>query len=171
MQEEIISEPQDETVNIGQPLLQWEVDEYAKHERSRAWYIMASGIGILLILYAIATANYLFAVIILMMGVILFVSMLNDPERISVVITTTGIVVGDMYYDYQSIRDFSIAYDPPHIKILYLDFFEFWHPMISVPLELIDPNVVRKQLLSFCPENLDRTEENLTDLVKRVYKV
>jgi len=52
-------------VNIGEILLQWEVDEYPHHTRSTLWYGIMGVFGVGLIIYAIATANFLFAVIIL----------------------------------------------------------------------------------------------------------
>lgn len=156
---------------FGDVLVGWEIDEYAAHERSRMWYILASVIGVGLIIYAVLTSNFLFAVIILMIAVIMMLSIFTKPEKIPVMITTTGIVVGDMYYDYQSIRDFSIVYDPPEVKLLYLDFYAMTHPLLSVSLEDVDPNIVRDSLLPFCLENLKRTQEDLTDVMRRLYKL
>ena len=156
---------------LGESLVAWEVDEFPQHTRSRMWYILASLVSIGLIVYSVVTSNFLFAIIILMGGVLLFLSTFLKPERIPIVITSTGIVVGDMFYDYQSVRDFSIVYDPPDVKLLYLDFYALSHPLISVPLEDVDPNIVRARLLTFCIENLNRNEEGLTDLVRRVYKL
>ena len=156
---------------LGESLVAWEVDEFPQHARSRMWYILASLVSLGLIIYSVLTSNFLFAIIILMGGVLLFLSTFIQPERIPIVITSTGIVVGDMFYDYQSVRDFSIIYDPPDVKLLYLDFFALTHPLISVPLEDVDPNLVRARLLTFCVENLNRNEEGLTDLVRRVYKL
>lgn len=160
-----------DVMELGEPILDWEVDEYPQHERSRTWYIAASIIAIALIVYAIITANFLFAVIILMVGVITLLSTFKTPDRISVMITTTGVIVGDLYYDYQSIRDFSIVFEPPDVSILYLDFHSSLHPLISVPLEEMDPNLIRDALLPFCTENFHRNEESLTDLMKRLYKL
>lgn len=177
MQEEEQEEEIQETVfeyhpdEFGDILVNWEVDEFPKHDRSRLWYILAGLIAFGLIIYAVLTSNFLFAIIILMSSVIMLLSLFMHPEKIPVIITSTGIVVGDMYYDFQSVRDFSIAYDPPDVKLLYLDFFALTHPMITVPLEDVDPNIVRESLLPFCLENLKRNEESLTDLVRRLYKL
>lgn len=156
---------------FGDTLATWEVDEYPQHNRSKSWYVIASVLGIGLIIYAILTSNFLFAIIILMSAVIMLITMFSKPEKIPVVITTTGIVVGDMYYDYQSIRDFSIAYDPPEVKLLYIEFYSFSQPMLSISLEDMDPNLVRESLLPFCLENLNRTKEGLTELLRRLYKL
>jgi len=158
-------------INIGSPQLEWEVDEYPMHQRSKLWYILAAVIGVALIVYAISTANFLFAVIILMVGVITLLSSFVPPDRVPVLITNTGVVVSDMYYDFQAIKDFSIAYDPPHVKNLYFEFHSPWQPLLTVPLDDMDPNEVRELLLPYCLENLQRVEENLTDVLRRLYKL
>ena len=106
-----------------------------------------------------------------MVDLITIVSLFEKPQRVSVTITTLGILIDRAFYAYPLVRDFSIAYDPPHVKLLYLDFVNFWHPLVSVPLEEIDPNEVRQTLLSTCIENLERTDETLTDAMRRVYKL
>ena len=161
----------DPQVNIGEILLQWEVDEYPHHSRSVLWYGIMGVLGVALIVYAIATANFLFAVIILMLGVIMLLGSFVAPDRTDVMITSTGVVLGDMYYDFDAIQDFSIAYDPPDVKVLYIEFNSPWHPLLSIPLEDQDPNIVREELLPFCVENIERTHETLTDVLRRVYKM
>ena len=155
----------------GRPLLAWEVDEYPRHERSRSWYILASVVGVALIIYSVATANFLFAVIILMLGIITLVSTFRDPERIEIVVTTTGVIVGNTFYEYKTVKDFSLVYRPPETKILYMALDSLLHPILSVPLENTDPNAVRECLLPYCLENLSRTEEGLTDTFRRLYKL
>lgn len=164
-------EPPAEDIDIGDPLLAWEVDEYPKHQRSKTWYVLACLVGVALIVYAIATANFLFAVIILMIGVIMLLSSFKEPDRIPVVITNTGVLIDDTYYDYDHVRDFSLIYDPPHSKLLYIDFHSRLQPILPIPLEDTDPNEVRRALLPFCAENLKRNEERLTDIARRMYKL
>src|SRR3989338_5405406 len=94
-------------IDIGAPQLEWEVDEYPSHQRSRRWYFISAVLGVAFIVYAVATTNFLFAVIILMIGVITLLSTFVPPQRVPVVITNTGVVVSDMYYYFQAINDFS----------------------------------------------------------------
>jgi hypothetical protein len=166
-----MEEAQTILTGAGRPLVAWEIDEYPRQTRSRNWYLITGLIGIALIIYAVATANFLFAVIILMIGVITMISDFKEPDRVTVMVTTTGLVVGDTYYDFRAIRDFSIAYEPPEVKLLYLTFRQGWQPMLAIPLEETDPNAVRRELLPFCLENLDRTSETLTETLRRVYKL
>lgn len=162
-----------ETVDagLGRRLLSWEVDEYPHFERSTAWYVAAAIVSALLMVYAIATANFLFAIIILMIGIITLITTFQAPDRVEIILTTTGVVLGETFYGYDIVKDFALVYKPPETKLLYLDFVSPWHPLVSVPLEETDPNRVRDVLLSFCVENLQRNDESLTDAVRRVYKV
>jgi len=155
----------------GKILATWQVDEFPNHDRSRVWYALGAIIAVGLIVYAIFTANFLFAVIILLAGLVTMLSTFKPPEKLDVAITSTGVIVGDHYHPFKEIKDFSIAYEPPVVKLLYFDFVSPWTPLISIPLEDNDPNYVRECLLPFCLENLERSEETLTDYVRRLYKL
>ena len=158
-------------IRLGRALVDWEIDEYPRYQRGKWWYLIGGIAGAACIIYAVATANFLFAVIILMLGVITLIGTFQEPSRVDVIITTTGIVIGGMYYEYRNIKDFSLVYDPPKVKLLYVSFRSAWQPMVAVPLENVDPNAVRDALLPFCAENLSRSEERLTDMLRRMYKL
>lgn len=164
-------EQDDDVVDVGNALVSWETWEYPPHERSKRWYIIISIIGVALLVYSIATANYLFAIIILMTGIIILINGMRQPNRMSVHITDMGIVLGDTFHDYKTIKEFAIVYEPPIVKTLYVDFNSVLKPMISIPLEDIDPNLVRQSLLPFAYENLAREDETLTDMLRRLYKL
>jgi len=169
MQEEQFFEYEGE--DVGEIMLDWKIDEFLVQRRSKRWYLITGALGVIFVFYAIFTSNFLFAIIILMSAVVMLLTLFTKPEKISVMVTSTGVVVGDMYYDFLSIRNFSIVYDPPDVKNLYLDFYAISHPVLSIPLDDVDPNLVRNALLPFCLENLQRTEESLTDVMRRLYKL
>lgn len=162
---------EDDHVDAGESLLSWETWETLPLERGPRWYIIASLIGGLLIAYGLFTSNPLFSLIILMIGVMMFVNGAKHPDRVAIHLTTTGIVVGDHYYPYEEIKDFSLVYRPPYASILYIDFNSWTTPVRRIDLEQINPLAVREILLPVLPENYEREDELLTDLVKRVYKL
>ena len=96
---------------------------------------------------------------------------LRHPDRVDVHVTDQGVVVGDQYYNFNMVKDFSIIYEPPEVKLLYIDFNNAWQPLLVVPLEDVDPNAVRDSLLPYVFENLAREEEALTDMLRRLYKL
>lgn len=158
-------------IDAGAALMSWESWEYPPVERSRRWYVIASMFGIALLLYALLSANFVFAVIILMFAVIQLMKDLRKPARMEIHITTGGIVFGNDFYPYENIRDFSIVYYPPDVKTLYIAFNGVMSPTLTVPLEDVDPNEVRQSLLPYAFENLNRDREYLTDLISRLYKL
>lgn len=164
-------EDQEEFQEVGTSLISWETWDYPPVERSRTWYVIASILGAAMLVYAIVTANYLFAIILLMIGVILLMNGLRHPKRVEIHITNLGIVIGDTFHDYKDIKDFALVYEPPIVKNLYIDFNSVLRPLISISLEDIDPNLVREALLPFAFENLQREDEALTDILRRVYKL
>lgn len=162
---------EEELVDAGESQVEWKIWEYPPHERSIVWFIVAGLVGSALLVYAIVSSNYLFAIIVLMMGIIMLIDGLRHPDRVDVHITDAGIVLGEKYYDFSMIKDFSIIYEPPEVKILYIDFNNVWQPLLVIPLEDVDPNVVRNSLLPYVFENLQREEETLTDTMRRLYKL
>ncbi|MFA6018545.1 MAG: hypothetical protein WC776_05205 [Patescibacteria group bacterium] len=164
-------EEQFEEVDVGDELLSWETWDNPPAERSRLWYVVMGSIGVALTVYAVLAANYLFAIIILIIAVIIVVNSLRPSRQIKVYITSLGIVFGDEFYPYQEIKDFSIIYQPPEVQILYIDFHKIWRPLITIQIGDVDPNVLRSTLLPFVFENLEREDEHLTDAVKRMYKL
>jgi len=157
--------------DAGHVQVSWETWEYPPHERSLLWFILAGVLGAALLVYSIITTNYLFGIVVLMMGVILLIDGLRHPDRVEVHVTDQGVVVGEKYYDFTAIKDFSIIYQPPVVKVLYIDFNQMWQPLLAIPLEDIDPNAVRDSLLPYVFENLQREDETLTDTLRRLYKL
>lgn len=163
--------PSSDAVDVGDILFSWETWEYPPVERSGRWYAFATIAGLLCLLYAMFTANYIFAVIVVMFAVIIMLKDIRKPAQTQVYITTEGIVFLDRLYPFKEIRDFSITYDPPAVKNLYITFSVGVRPMLSIPLEDANPNLVRAALLPFVYENLVRDGETLTDTLRRVYKL
>ena len=161
----------EQPTTYGTSVVRWETWEYPKYDRSRFWYMIAGAVGIGLLLFAIFTGSFLFAVFILMVGIIFFLSHLREPDRITVHVTTNGVLLGRHFYAFRELKDFAIVYQPPAVKILYLDFVNAFHPLTSIPIEDADPNAIREALMPYVLEDLDRTEETLTDMVARLYKL
>jgi hypothetical protein len=158
-------------IDVGRVLLAWETWEFSPTERSTRWYVIAAAAGLGMLVYALLTANFVFALIIVMFAVIMLMRDLRKPARVQAAITTDGVVFNNEFYSFADIKDFSVIYEPPAVSNLYLGFNSRLSPMMSISLEDMDPNEVRAQLLPFVFENLDRDSESLTDTLSRVYKL
>lgn len=158
-------------IDVGRVLFAWETWEFPPVERSTQWYVIASAAGLGMLIYALLTANFVFALIIVMFAVIMLMRDLKKPARVQAAITTDGVVFNNEFYPYKDIKDFSVIYEPPEVSNLYIGFHSRLSPLMSIPLEDADPNEVRTQLLPFVFENLERDSESLTDTLSRVYKL
>ena len=157
---------------FGELKLMWSMKEYEAHDRGPVWYAVFLVVSFALIVYAVLASNYIFALLIVLLGLMMVTQHLRPPEDVPVLIFSTGIVVGEHFHLWKEVRDFSLVYQPPHIRHLYIDVVSWRHPLISIDLpEDQDPNAVRAVLLEFAQENTERDHESLTDLVRRLYKL
>ncbi len=164
-------ESEHEEIDVGIVIAAWDAFEFAPAERSKQWYIIAGAVGLFMLLYALFTANFVFALIVVMFAVIMLIQDIKKPEQVKAAVTNLGVVFGQAFYPFDEIKDFSIAYNPPDVKYLYIGFQSRIKPMLSIPLENVNPNKVREALLPYVFENLKREGESLTDSLRRVYKL
>lgn len=155
----------------GQELLSWAVDEYERYERGPIWYAAMILLALGLLLYAVVTQNFLFAVIILMFGVIIGLSSLREPQKLPFMVTSRGVIIGARFYHFKEFRSFWILYEPPHVKNIYLEFKQSIRPHLVIPLYEENPLTVRESLLQFLNEDAEQEEEPFSDLLGRVLKL
>jgi hypothetical protein len=166
--------PQDltkEQVNFGEIIFSWSFKEYEKHERTLRWYWIMSIVGLTMLVYAILSQNYLFAIILVLFSIIIFLQDKNEPIEMPFAIVQTGIIIGDKYYRFSELNDFWIIYNPPEVKILYFGLKNVIKHRVSVPLGDIDPRPVHEYLSQFVTENLEEEDEPFSDKMGRLLKL
>jgi hypothetical protein len=157
--------------NTGGVVFDWEVNEYEKHERNKRWYVITAVIGVALLLYSVISGNYLFALIVVLFGIILFLQDMQQPMQVSFTITETGIVVGNTYYPFKEITNYWMIYNPPEVKNIYFSTSSLLKHRLQVPLLDNDPRPIREYLNQFLVEDLDQEEEPLSDRLGRMFKL
>ena len=160
-----------ETPYEGNILASWMVDEYERYDRGPFWYGAAVTAGLGLLIWAVATQNFLFAVMVIMFGVLIGLAALRHPRRVPVVLTDLGIGVGGRFWSWRELKNFWLIYEPPEIKTLYVSFRHSIAPHLTVPLEDENPLPIREGLLRFLPEDLTKDEEPLSDWLSRLIKL
>ncbi len=166
-------ENQDENIsNLGIELATWETPEYHRHDRPTWWYIVYALAAIGLIVYALATNNFLFAIILVIGSFALIINDARTPQTILISLTTEGIIVGNRFYDYDEIKNFSIVYKPArNLKQLYFDFKSFAKHRLSIALHDTNPLFLRDHLIKYLPEDLDRIDEPTSEIITRLLKL
>jgi len=155
----------------GVELMSWEVDEFPRYDRGAMWYGAMIGGGAALLIYAVISANFLFALIILMFGLILYLSSVRRPRRIRFTIGDLGIGFGDVAFPYAEVGGFWFVYEPPQVKDLHIEFRSRIRGMLTVDLEGQNPNIVREVLGNYILEDLTKDEEPLSHVLSRLLKI
>lgn len=177
----------------GKILASWKFSEFIKPERTKAWYFWALLIVGGLFIWAIITFNFLFALVILMIVFILLLHNKREPQELEFKITEDGLViarslnrnegrqsnpvvndkaiVSQRFYSYKEIKSFYIIYEPPQVKTLYFQLKSSLRPRLSIPLETQNPLKIRKILLKYLEEDLEKDTEPLSDQLARILKL
>lgn len=154
----------------GAVLFSWQFPEFTHHERSQRWYAWAVVAMVLLLLYAIFTRNFLFAVITIIAA--LTIALIHrNPRQINFKITEDGISVNGVFYEYDAIKNFFIIYQPPEVKTLYFELKGFFKPRIPAILGDQDPVKIRTALKRYLTEDLEREHEPVSDQFSRLFKL
>ncbi len=155
----------------GDILHSWTVEEFVQYARSRAWYVFMFVIGLALVGYGIFTNNFLFALVIILVAIILFLHAHQSPLEVPFNIAELGVAVGDRWYPYEELDSFYIIYNPPEVKMVFFEPKNLLRPRLRVPLQDMNPVEVRQTLTSYLPEDTERTEEPISDMIARHWRI
>lgn len=156
--------------NHGKIFASWKTKEYAQEDKPFSWLVTLVFCSVALLVYAIWTLNFLFAVIIILTAFIIYMHERRTPMDVAIKITEDGIELGDRFYPYKVFKKFYIIYEPPEIKNLYLETNQTLKPEISIHLEDTSPLRVRDVLLRYLKEDLEKEEESTSDYLSRTLK-
>lgn len=164
--------PETDDDQLGFEIVSWETPEYQRHDRPSWWYGVYAVLAVGLIIFALTTSNFLFAVIIVIASFVILLHDARNPQPVLISLTTEGIVVGNRFYDYDEVKHFAIVYKPAqNLKRLYFEFKAARKHRLSLALHDTNPLFIRENLLKFLPEDLDRTDEPLSEFLGRVLKL
>lgn len=152
-------------------MIRWEIDESARNRRGRAWYVIMILTGGSLLIYAVASANFLFALLVLMFALVIYLTSLRRQETVTVEMSPDGITIAKDFYPYREIRRFWFVYEPPEVKNLYLDFKAVTKSLMTLPLIDQNPNQIRQLLGQYLPEDFNEDEEPFLDFLGRILKL
>jgi hypothetical protein len=163
-----LKDTEDET---GANLMSWIFPEYDKHERGKLWWVFFIGISTLLILFAVLTANFLFALIVLLIDAIILSFHFKKALEVQINFFENGLAVGKKYYEWRDFDTFWIIYEPPSVKNLYFHFKTPLRPRLDIPLLNQNPLHVRKILVEYLEEDLSKESEPTSDTLSRLLKL
>lgn len=149
-------------------LLNWQAPEFIQVSRPQQWYVLFAIVGILLVVYALITANYLFALIVVILAVVLNSFFNRKPKNLKIAITREGVFVENNFYSYENdLASFWILYDPPELKTLNFSRRTPLQPSMAVQLGDQNPLKVREVLLNYLAEDIEKEEHPVDATFRR----
>ncbi len=155
----------------GEVLAKWNFTEFIKHERSKSWYFGAVISILFLLIYSFLTVNFLFAVIIIIAAISFFLIYRREPGQVTFAITEDGLGADDRFFPYDEIKDFYIIYQPPEVKTLFVELKALTKPRLAISLGDQNPVEIRKILLEYIDEDLEKDDEPLSEGLSRMLKL
>ena len=149
----------------------WEAPSFEHGERGPRWYVFMAVTVAILMAYAVWTANFLFAFIVMLSAIIILLAGNQAPKPMLVQVGENGIVHDGKLILYQDIDNFAIIYQPPISKVLYVERRSAIRPRLAIPLQEQDPVALREHLKRYIREDLDLQGEHLSDTIARLLKI
>ncbi len=149
----------------------WEAPAFEQFQRGPVWYFVMAIVTVFLVAYAIWTANFLFAFIIVLGALLLLLVGNKKPNKILVQVGDNGIVYNGKLILYQDIENFAIVYHPPVVKRLIIELRSMTQPRIPLILENEDPVALRNYLRIYLNENFDLQYEPFSDTLARLLRL
>jgi len=162
----------EENKNKEEEIISWEIPEYKKHDRSKNWYILSGIVAVVFLLYALFYQNFLFAIFIVIVSIVLILNDGKEPMRVKVAITDNGVKIGKNFYEFDEFKNFSIVYKPDqNIKNLYFEFDNYIKQRLSLNLEDVNPIKIKELLSPILKEDTDRKDPPLSEKLADLFKL
>ncbi|HOZ37040.1 MAG TPA: hypothetical protein PLR18_04425 [bacterium] len=159
-----------ETTNFMEPI-SWSFPEIEKYDRGRGWYITATVIGAGLLIYALLIANWLFALIIIMIAMAMFINHHSQVHELQFTIDHEGLALGAKNYRYNEIKKFWLVYDPEVAKKIFFVFKSSTRPTLVIPIQNENPVNIRAFLRQYLEEDLEAEAEPFSEAIGRILKI
>ena len=127
-------------------------------------------LSLFLLAYAIWNENFLFAFFILLVDITLIVGHNQEPHTVLIQVGEHGVAWDGKLHLYSDLAHFSLIYNPPHAKVLYLHQKTGINPRLRIHLQDQDPLALRDHLKRYLRENLDLQDEYPSDTLARLLR-
>lgn len=124
------------------PTLRWSAYEHEHIERSSDWFWALGIIAISVALVSILFHNFFFAVVIVIAAAILAMIANVPPDLIEFELSDRGIRTGDTLHRFEEVISFWVEEETDR-PLLLVDTTKIMAPNLIIPLEHVDPRMVR----------------------------
>ncbi len=125
------------------PALRWSAYEHDHTERGADWYWALGVVAVSIAAVAIILHNLLFGIIVILAAVTLGLLARTPPELSHFEISERGIRVNDKLHRWDHIISFWVEDEHDDQPLLLVDTTKIMAPNLIIPIEGIDPSLVR----------------------------
>ncbi len=160
-----VQDTKQETQEID-ALISWSAREADDIERSKVWYICFFVVIASLLAYGLFLDNFLLSIIAILTALLFYLFKKRESKEFKFGITSDGVFAHDNIYEFSSLENFWIFYEPQGRKELSLKSTRKLMPYIHIHLGSTNPVEIRKKLLQFLPEV--EHEESIVDSLQHI---
>lgn len=149
-------------------LLQWQTLEFEPREIGRNFYL---GTGVFLlatIVYALATNSPIMAITFILIGIMGFITLEQDPKMLRCAIVKDGVIVEKELYAFENIESFWIVYEEDE-RYISLKTTGKLTPFVHIPLGDENPVTVREILVEYATE--EKHDPTLIDTIGKMLHI
>ena len=133
-------------------ILRWEAPEFEYKEKSHDWYWILGIIAVIGALIAVLLKDSLFAVFIVIGAFVMAIFASKHPDLLRIELNRRGMIIGGTYYPYKSLETFWVEDEIEGKERLFVTPNGTLSLQIVVPIQNIDPELVRDFLLDYVEE-------------------
>lgn len=153
-------------------VIRWIIPEYEQHERNLYWYVGAISTFAILLTISIYVQNITFIAIILLASFVIIINDGKKPQDVLIELSGEGVTIGRKFFDFDELKDFSVIYKPSqNVSQLYFEFNSVIKQRLSIPLKNQNPLSIRRFLLQYLKEDLERTDPPLSEALGKMLKL
>ncbi|MDD5606043.1 MAG: hypothetical protein PHR51_01820 [Patescibacteria group bacterium] len=153
----------------GKELFSWQAGEFRAATRGVWWHVTVWALAILAVVYSVYIQSWFFIGVVVMIVVALYVLGRAEPRVFTHSITDSGILVGERFYSYDSLKSFWIVNDKIAGVTLNVMTAKRFDLLLTLQIQESDVEKVRQILSKFLPEDAGRGEDTI-DKIGRFLK-
>ncbi len=127
-EQEVLAEPQQ------LKSITWEAPEHHHTEKSPEWFAVVAILTLAAAAAAYTLGNILFAVLLILIGLVMSLATLRTPDIIQFAVSARGVRVDERLYPYTTLESYCIDEDDPKGPQLLLRGERLMMPLIVIPL-------------------------------------
>lgn len=147
----------------GEISLRWSAYEHDHIERGAEWYWALGIIALSIAITSLLFQDFFFAILIVIAAITLALLARTQPDISEFELSDAGIRIDDALHRFDEILAFWVETEASGRPMLFIDTTKFLSPNLIIPIEHIDPALVRAFLVERVEER--RMKESLSHKV------